>query len=139
TYTWSVTGAVSYTPITGPYCDVSWGAPGFGLVTLTETTSSGCVAEITFCVEILQGPTAKFETVPGGLPDPIDLCLDGELVLQDASIADPNSPIVSYLWVWGDGSETPMSPGAAGSPVTHQYTTPGTYEVSLIVMNSCGC
>ena len=139
TYTWSVTGAVGYTPITGPYCDVTWGAPGFGEVTLTEITSSGCIADVTFCVEIIQGPTAKFLTVPSGLPDPIELCLDGELVLQDFSVADPSSPIVSYLWVWGDGSETPMSPGAAGSPVTHQYTTPGIYEVSLIVVNSCGC
>ncbi len=139
TYSWVVTGAVSYAPVSGPTCSVTWGAPGFGEVRLIETTSSGCVASTSFCVEIVQGPQANFVPLPPGTGSPIPICLDGELVVQDNSTADPSSPIVSYLWRWGDGQETSMSPGAAGNPVSHQYTAPGTYNVMLIVMNSCGC
>lgn len=139
TFTWVVIGALSYSPSSGPYCDVNWGAPGFGEVRLTETSASGCVTETSFCVEIIQGPNAKFETVPSGLPDPIVICRYGELVLQDISTASASSPIVSYLWDWGDGHTTPMSPGAASSPVSHVYEDPGDYIVTLTVVNSCGC
>lgn len=138
-YTWNITGAVSYSPSTsGDHCDVNWGAPGFGEVQLTETTIGGCETETSFCVEIIEGPQAKFETVPpsGGL---ITICRNGELVVQDLSTASASSPIVSYLWDWGDGHSTPMSPGAAGSPMSHVYEDPGVYVVRLTVVNSCGC
>lgn len=138
-FAWVVTGAVSYSPATGPICNVNWGATGFGEVRLIETSAYGCITETAFCVEIIEGPHAKFETVPPGLPDPIIVCRNGELVLQDMSTASASSPIISYLWDWGDGHTTPMSPGAASSPVSHVYDNPGSYVVTLTVINSCGC
>lgn len=140
TYSWNIVGAISYTPSgSGDYCDVYWGAPGFGSVELTETTVNGCEATTSFCVEIIEGPQAMFETIPPGLPDPIEICLYSELVLVDVSTASASSPIVSYLWDWGDGHITPMSPGAVASSVSHAYDNPGMYTVTLTVVNSCGC
>lgn len=139
TFTWVVTGAVSFSPSTGASCIVNWGSPGFGQVKLVETTASGCIAETYICVEVIEGPEAKFETVPSGIPDPIIICLNGSLVLQDLSTGSASSPIVSYLWDWGDGHQTPMSPGASGSTISHIYDNPGAYTVTLTVVNSCGC
>lgn len=138
TFTWVVTGAVSFTP-SGSTCIVNWGATGFGQVRLTETTVYGCVVETYFCVEIIEAPVALFESVPSGMPNPITICLNSQVVLQDMSTGSASSPIVSYLWDWGDGNQTPMSPASAGNPVSHRYTNPGTYMVTLTVVNSCGC
>ncbi len=49
------------------------------------------------------------------------------------SIADPNNPITSYYWNFGDGSSSTL---ASPSKI---YTVPGKYNVSLTVYNQFGC
>lgn len=137
TYSWTATGAVSVSP-SGNTCTVLWGAPGDGMVTVTETTTAGCTAVSSFCVKIIAAPTAKFEPQPG-MPDPIIICKNGELVLIDFSTGSTESPIVSWHWDFGDGQVSNQSPGAANNPISHQYTNPGDYAVTLTVTNSCGC
>lgn len=137
TYTWTATGSVSISP-SGNTCSIGWGAPGDGMVTVTETTAAGCTASTSFCVKIVAGPTAKFEAQPVQR-DPIVICKNGELVLIDQSTGTTESPIVSWHWDFGDGQVSNQSPGAANNPISHQYTTPGDYSVMLTVTNSCGC
>ena len=45
---------------------------------------------------------------------------------------DPNDPIVSYHWEFGDGTE------ATGSVVVHTYPEPGEYTIALILTDSKG-
>jgi len=45
---------------------------------------------------------------------------------------DPNDPIVSYHWEFGDGTE------ATGSVVVHTYPEPGEYTITLILTDSKG-
>ena len=45
---------------------------------------------------------------------------------------DPNDPIVSYHWEFGDGTE------ATGSVVVHTYPDPGEYTITLILTDSKG-
>src|SRR5690606_38062740 len=71
--------------------------------------------------------------------DPIVICLYGSVVLLDQSTGTSNSPLESWLWLWGDGSQTTTSAGAVSNPVTHQYNHPGSYVITLVVTNSCGC
>jgi PKD repeat protein len=137
TYAWNITGAVSFVP-SGNTCTVNWGAPGNGQVSVTETTTFGCQASASFCVEIVESPIAKFESVPPS-PDPITICKDGEVVVQDLSTGSTVSPLVSWRWDWGDGQVTTTSGGAALNPLSHQYTVPGNYTIKLTVTNSCGC
>ena len=47
------------------------------------------------------------------------------------SITDPNCPITSYSWNFGDGE------GGTGEMVNHTYTEPALYTVALTVMDSC--
>jgi PKD repeat protein len=41
-------------------------------------------------------------------------------------LANSNSPSLSYIWYFGDGSPT-----GSGSSISHTYTLPGTYNVSM--------
>lgn len=45
---------------------------------------------------------------------------------------DPNDPIVSYRWEFGDGTE------ATGPAVVHTYSEPGEYTITLILTDSKG-
>ena len=51
------------------------------------------------------------------------------------STADEN--IVSYTFVWGDG--TPNTTTTNDAPVTHTYNTDGDFEPFLIIENASGC
>lgn len=138
TYGWQVVGAVSYS-VSGNVCDVEWGSTGFGEVRLSETNANGCTTEISFCVEIMEGPKARFRPLPTSAPNPFEICMGGTLVLEDMSLPSSRSPIVSYLWEWGDGQETHMSPGAQSTTASHVYDAPGEYKVYLTVTDACGC
>ncbi|MFA6059083.1 MAG: PKD domain-containing protein [Taibaiella sp.] len=136
-YTWVVTGAASFTAF-GDSCAVNWGAAGDGIVTVTETTTSGCHTTQSFCVKIISGPTAKFDA-PFDPNTPITVCTGSTLVLNDHSEGTSESPIVSWHWDFGDGHISNQAPGANNDPITHQYDAAGEYEITLIVTNSCGC
>jgi PKD repeat protein len=47
--------------------------------------------------------------------------------------SDPDGSIVSYRWVWGDGT-----PDGSGPTATHVFTTPGLRSVGLYVTDSDG-
>jgi len=57
------------------------------------------------------------------------------LYLADATLfaEDTTAGSVSWQWLFGDGSS------AAGQAVNHTYRAPGTYNVSLIVVDANGC
>ncbi|HET6547699.1 MAG TPA: PKD domain-containing protein [Solirubrobacter sp.] len=58
----------------------------------------------------------------------------GQLVAFQASSADATSGLAGAGgWTWGDNTA-----GATGDAVTHTYTRPGTYEVSLTVTDAAG-
>lgn len=44
-----------------------------------------------------------------------------------------NTDLISYVWDFGDGNIDSTS-----NPVTHTYSTPGTYTVTLTQVNGCG-
>jgi len=65
---------------------------------------------------------------------PDQTAIVGETVRFDGSgSSDPDGTIVSHEWNFGDGAPT-----QSGVAVSHVYTTPGTYIVTLIVTDN-GC
>jgi plastocyanin len=76
----------------------------------------------------LQAPTASFTFSPTAP-------LAGETVSFDASASvDPDGTIVSYLWDFGDGTNTTET-----SPTTTRtYTEPETYTVTLQIVDNDG-
>lgn len=138
TYTWTINGEVSYSS-SGNTCTVNWGAPGAGSVTVTETNGS-CSGSTTMCITIIEGPKADFYTNPNApTQSSIVICKNTTVFFFDLSTTPAGSPIVSWVWDFGDGNYTSAGAGPFNGSVDHQYTVPGSYTASLTVTNSCGC
>lgn len=128
-FTWTVTGGT----IVGMYgdhndsIDVLWPTAGVtGSVYMTDTFDH-CTGSATLCIKVVSRPHASAEASSDGV------CLGDQIAFFDESTADPASPIVTWLWDFGDGTSSGIQ-----SPV-HTYNDPGTYYVTLIVRNGCSC
>jgi len=117
-------------------CQVLWGAPGPGSVTVYDTSAYGCVGSKSVCIDIIARPHAHFYAMPDSTSDTVYLCLDNTVMFIDNSTASSGSPIVSWFWMFGDG--TYFSALGAG-PVSHEYVTAGVDTATLVVRNACGC
>jgi len=71
-------------------------------------------------------PTASFDFNPRS---PI---VNEEVTFNASKSNDPDGTIISYNWNFGDGKT------ATGRIVTHKYSSPGTYMVSLTVTDNDG-
>ncbi len=112
-----VTGG-TYVVIDSGMIDVTWGSMGTGTVTLTVTNGT-TVETYTYCVNILDGPTAAFTPLSS------NVCLNSPVSFINNSIGG-----TSFYWDFGDGNNsTSFSP-------THIYTSPGTFTVTLYVMQT---
>lgn len=76
--------------------------------------------------EKFKPPTAIISSSNVSGKTPLTVSFDG------ASSGINDSPIVSYSWSFGDGTT------AAGSAVSHTYTTPGDYYTELTVIDTSG-
>lgn len=97
--------------------------PGFGSQATTATV-------VTLVVST--GPPKTAAPVPAFSYAPRSPRI-GEQVTFDASASTDDGEIVTYAWEFGDGS-----PLASGASVTHAYTAPGTYTVTLWITDDTG-
>jgi PKD repeat protein len=72
-------------------------------------------------------PTADFQFSPNGGAAPLFVFFDGSLS------TDPDGPIASYTWNFGDGTAA-----ATGKTPTHVFATAGTFTVQLNVQDGQG-
>ena len=94
-------------------------------VTLTVTSDSGCVANITQNVIVAPRPTANFGYSIN--------CATGIAIFTDSSTIDGNDSIISYSWNFGNSTTSTLQ-----NPLPVMYN-PGTYIVQLIVTTQGGC
>ncbi len=94
---------------------------------LTHTTSGGCVDFDTDVVTIHR-PNAEF------MPDVAQGCAPLAVVFSDSSMS--NEPIVEWIYDFGDGI---IETYTTEDPVSHTFTAPGEYEVTLMIENEAGC
>ena len=73
-----------------------------------------------------QLPVVRFTPQPVSGPAPLSVRFDA------SDSYDPDGTIVNYLWDFGDGES------GSGDGVQHQYTNPGTYTVSLTLVDEDG-
>jgi PKD repeat protein len=73
-------------------------------------------------------PTASFKFSPSSAPNGVKVSFDG------SASTDPDSGValMSFAYNFGDGST------GTGATATHTYSKPGTYNVTLAVVNSLG-
>jgi PKD repeat protein len=105
----------------------AYAVPGTYSVRLTVTDSLGDTAtSAPQAVVVDESPHAAF-VVTTAHP------ATGSAVQFDGSgSSDPDGAVVSYAWVLGDGST------ATGATPKHAYAKPGTYAVTLSVLDSAG-
>ncbi len=64
------------------------------------------------------------------------VCDSGNIIFTDTSTLGPNTTVTNYVWDFGDGS----SPINGFNPtIAHDYTTVGTYTVSMSITTAGGC
>lgn len=91
-------------------------------------TDIGCLADTTKVIDITNPPNAKF-----GISAP--LCVGSNVTFSDSSIAI-NGTLVKWYWDFGNGRKDTVS--NSGSR-TVQYSTAGSFNVSLVVETNTGC
>jgi gliding motility-associated-like protein len=98
---------------------------GITTINLTVTDSNNCPFQATPASVNTIGPTAKFNTGPGG-------CINSPITFTDQSSPAPGGPAInSWTWNFGDGPAQNL-PGP-GPAFTHPYTNAGLYTISLTV------
>lgn len=97
--------------------DPAYGSAGTTQTVVTITVSNGGSADLP--------PKADFVISPseGVVGEPVDF---------DASAASDDGKIAKYYWEFGDGTED------EGKKLTHTFTAPGTFEVTLWVTDDKG-
>ncbi len=99
-------------------------------VTLTVRDTDSCSNSITKPVTITDGPLADFNYV--------DNCTGQPVEFTDISSPNGGSPIVSWYWEFDDPLSGPLNTSNLQHP-THLFTSPGTFDVLLMVTNVEGC
>lgn len=104
----------------------TYNSPGTYDVSLTLTNSAGCTATKTLTDFLGNGGlNADFSV------DDTDGCGSVSPDFEDQSTS--SGTIVDWLWDFGDGGTSNVQ------NTTHNYTVPGTYDVTLIVTDNSGC
>ena len=102
-------------------------AGGTYSATLTVTASSGCTSSTVETFDIEAGPSISFA-------QPAAACTGNASEFNAIAGAD----VTSIVWNFGDpGSGATNSAG--GTPVFHDYATPGNYTVTATATNTYGC
>ncbi|GAB4406115.1 MAG: hypothetical protein OHK0039_07600 [Bacteroidia bacterium] len=104
----------------------TYAAPGTYTVTLVITNVYGCTDTEVGMVEVLQPPHAMFA------PSTLEDCTPMTVVFADQSQTF-TAPLFAWQWHFGNNQY------ANQQHPTHTYTTPGTYAVTLTVIDGNGC
>ena len=112
----------------GDSIDVLWPIAGtIGSITLYDSISHCSGIATVACIKVIQKPHANFTA------STYTACLKDNIYFFDHSTADSTSPIISWIWNFGD------STGSTIKNTNHTYSVTGLYTVTLVVKNSCSC
>ena len=106
-------------------------------VTLTVDNGSGCISTSTQSVTVIDAPVASISGDDG----------DGDLVYclfpgdnttsETVTFSNLSTNAISYEWDFGDGS--PLFTTASLANFTHDYTSYGTFNVTMTATHANGC
>ena len=103
-----------------------------GLYTVTEI-----ITDIHGCKDTLTKPDYihVYGPLPGFTVNKDTGCAPLSVIFTDTSHLHTEYPIVSYIWNFGDGEIDTVT----AQTVPHTYLNPGSYTVTLTVIDSMGC
>lgn len=132
-YTWDFGDGTSDGPITDPTVDHTYTDRGTYTVSLNTQFSDGTSSNSFATVIVDAPPTAVFTP-----PPPPTAVRPGSTISFDASGSQAASggTITDFAWSFGDGSAA-IDKGAINT-ITHTFTTPGLYTVTLTTTDDLG-
>jgi len=123
TFSWNL--GLGGTPVPTVNASSSYISPGTYTITLTAT-NGGETSTHTMTVTVYPAPTVSF------IASAVTVCPGSPVVFTNTSAGGVPGPM-TCTWNFGDGTT------GSGSPVSHAYTTPGVYNITLSVTNADGC
>ena len=124
TYLWNFGDGTSSTAATPTHIFTS---PGYYNITLSATNSQGCVSSLTLTdyIHVFTLSTPSFSASTTYVCNP-----PNSVVFTNTSTG--TGPFTS-TWLFGDGGS------GSGAPISHTYTSTGSYNVTLIETDGNGC
>ncbi|MBT7307337.1 MAG: PKD domain-containing protein, partial [Gammaproteobacteria bacterium] len=126
-YSWTTSDGQS---ATGSTASLTFSTAGSYTVTLTVIDDDGATALITESIVVTEpanvSPTASITAAPTNGTAPLTVALDG------SGSTDSDGTLSSYSWATSDGQS------ATGSTASLQFTTAGSYTVTLTVTDDDG-
>ncbi|MDW7692319.1 PKD domain-containing protein [Flammeovirgaceae bacterium SG7u.111] len=104
--------------------------PGIYNVTLKAFHGS-VIKTYTETVEIFQIPTVDINLISQS-----GTCAPTEFIFEPQVTPAPGTTIEEYFWDFGDGNNVTET---TNKQVSHSYTVPGTYFITLVITDSRGC
>lgn len=129
---WIVPSTLNYQNY-GDSITVMWDQTGVYTLQLIERNTQGCRDSVAICVEVVSSPVAGINTAPPAVNGIVNICKNQTVFFNSTSTPNGGTPLVSWVWDFGDGYQ------ATGSAVAHKYMVPGLYKVVLKVYNECYC
>jgi len=96
---------------------------------ITVSSYFGCFDTSNYVPVHLKGAAAAFTI------EKDRQCLGNAVILKDASTAN-NNTITSWTWNFGDGQTQTVNKGGT---ISHTYSNPGSYNVTLTITDAGGC
>ena len=122
-YLWSFGNSQTATT---PTASTTYSSTGPFNVTLTVTSSNGCVDDTVRVLNTVYAqPLAAFNA-------PAEVCLGAPVNFTDQSTA-AGSTVAQWSWNFGDGTLSTLQ-----NPIKN-YSSPGTYSVTLMITSAVGC
>ncbi|MCE3280595.1 MAG: hypothetical protein K0S44_2786 [Bacteroidetes bacterium] len=120
-------------PGTGQTASNCYMTAGTYTITVTDTSSGGCIAtSAPFIITVNPIPTAEF-TAPASTS-----IFSPEVQYTDQSYIAPGS-IVAWDWAFGDVLSSVLNDSSSLQNPTHTFSEVGTYCAELIVTSNAGC
>lgn len=124
-------GDATYSPNPGNSISKTYSDPGDYTVYLEITDLNNCITTSNTIALQVNGALADFSFAGRN-------CKRDEISFTDASASTHGNSIVSWNWEFGDGSD-PETVSAKPLDHKHAFTSTGTYNVQLNVVDNAGC
>lgn len=136
-WSWSVTGATTWTDNGNGSITVTWGTGSTGQLVVSITTANGFSCSLTQNVKLIEKPTIHVVTTPAYVEMPngdkyIYVCKGETIEFSDFS-STTNTDLVGYYWESGFYGLTASTQNFRIEDVWHED------EVIHRVYNNCGC